>query len=117
MLDPISFAKQCEELVWNSPTSMESSKTQRHFFALYNIVVAVGAIVAGSCITQDFERDINICMRLPAQGQDFNPSRLSQELSKKYFQKSRMLLGDVFEVCSLESAQTLLLMVCISQSQ
>ncbi|KAG9498035.1 hypothetical protein J7337_010918 [Fusarium musae] len=110
MLDPISFAKQCEELVWNSPNSMESNKTRRHFFALYHIVVAVGAIVAGSCITQDFERDINICMKLPAQGQDFNPSRLSQELSKKYFQKSRMLLGDVFEVCSLESAQTLLLM-------
>ncbi|KAF5597385.1 hypothetical protein FPANT_4073 [Fusarium pseudoanthophilum] len=110
MLDPISFAKQCEELVWNSTSSMESNKTQRHFFALYHIVVAVGAIVAGSCITQDFERDINICMKLPAQGQDFNPSRLSQELSKKYFRKSRMLLGDVFEVCSLESAQTLLLM-------
>ncbi|ENH74716.1 Activator of stress proteins 1 [Fusarium oxysporum f. sp. cubense race 1] len=110
MLDPIAFAKQCEELVWSSQTSMESNKTQRHFFALYHIVVAVGSIVAGSCITQDFERDLNVCMKLPAQGQDFNPSRLSQELSKKYFRKSRMLLGDVFEVCSLESAQTLLLM-------
>ncbi|KAH7466605.1 hypothetical protein FOMA001_g16447 [Fusarium oxysporum f. sp. matthiolae] len=117
MLDPIAFAKQCEELVWSSPTSMESNKTQRHFFALYHIVVAVGSIVAGSCITQDFERDLNVCMKLPAQGQDFNPSRLSQELSKKYFRKSRMLLGDVFEVCSLESAQTLLLMVCGPQSQ
>ncbi|RBQ77149.1 hypothetical protein FVER14953_13907 [Fusarium verticillioides] len=95
---------------------MESNKTRRHFFALYHIVVAVGAIVAGSCITQDFERDINICMKLPAQGQDFNPSRLSQELSKKYFQKSRMLLGDVFEVCSLESAQTLLLMSLYCQN-
>ncbi|KAG5769323.1 hypothetical protein H9Q72_003417 [Fusarium xylarioides] len=116
MLNPIAFAKQCEELVWSSPTSMESNKTQRHFFALYHIVVATGAIVAGSCITQDFERDINVCMRLPAQGQDFNPSRLSQELSKKYFRKSRMLLGDVFEVCSLESAQTLLLMSLYCQN-
>ncbi|KAF5251761.1 hypothetical protein FANTH_3371 [Fusarium anthophilum] len=116
MLDPVAFAKQCEELVWSSPTSMESNKTRRHFFALYHIVVAVGAIVAGSCITQDFERDINICMKLPAQGQDFNPSRLSQELSKKYFRKSRMLLGDVFEVCSLESAQTLLLMSLYCQN-
>ncbi|PNP78734.1 hypothetical protein FNYG_07876 [Fusarium nygamai] len=116
MLDPIAFAKQCEELAWSSPTSIESNKTQRHFFALYHIVVAVGAIVAGSCITQDFERDINICMKLPAQGQDFNPSRLSQELSKKYFRKSRMLLGDVFEVCSLESAQTLLLMSLYCQN-
>ncbi|KAF5584049.1 uncharacterized protein FSUBG_12920 [Fusarium subglutinans] len=116
MLDPVAFVKQCEELVWSSPTSMESHKTRRHFFALYHIVVAVGAIVAGSCITQDFERDINICMKLPAQGQDFNPSQLSQELSKKYFRKSRMLLGDVFEVCSLESAQTLLLMSLYCQN-
>ncbi|KAI1028546.1 hypothetical protein LB503_002099 [Fusarium chuoi] len=116
MLDPIAFPKQCEELVWSSPNSVESNKTQRHFFALYHIVVAVGAIVAGSCITQDFERDIDICMKLPTRGQDFNPSRLSQELSKKYFRKSRMLLGDVFEVCSLESAQTLLLMSLYCQN-
>ncbi|KAF4951217.1 hypothetical protein FGADI_7622 [Fusarium gaditjirri] len=116
MLDPIAFAKRCEELVWSSQTSMERNKTQRHFFALYHIVVAVGSIVAGSCITQDFERDINVCMKFPAQGQDFNPSRLSQELSKKYFRKSRMLLGDVFEVCSLESAQTLLLMSLYCQN-
>ncbi|KAI3572751.1 fungal-specific transcription factor domain-containing protein [Fusarium oxysporum f. sp. albedinis] len=116
MLDPIAFTKRCEELVWGSQTSMESNKTQRHFFALYHIVVAVGAIVAGSSITQDFERDINLCMKLPPQGQDFNPSRLNQELSKKYFRKSRLLLGDVFEVCSLESAQALLLMSLYCQN-
>ncbi|KAF4340676.1 activator of stress s 1 [Fusarium beomiforme] len=116
MLDPVAFTARCEELIWTASASLENNKSQRHFFALYHIVVAVGAIVSGSCITQDLERDIKICMKQPTQPQGFNPSLISQELSKKYFRKSRMLLGDVFEVCSLESAQTLLLMSLYCQN-
>jgi hypothetical protein len=111
MLDPIAFAARCEEVIWDVHTPLERNKDLRHFFALYNIVVAVGALVAGSSINQNFERDINLCMKQPTQCQNSSLPLSSQALSKKYFRKSRALLGDVFEVCSLESAQTLLLMV------
>ncbi|KAF4441104.1 Activator of stress proteins 1 [Fusarium austroafricanum] len=116
MLDPVDFTKRCENNVWTTQPVLENNKSQKHFLALYHIVVAVGAIVAGSCTTEALERDINICMKQPMQGQDLSSSLLSQELSKKYFRKSRVLLGDVFEVCSLESAQTLLLMSLYCQN-
>ncbi|KAF4447809.1 Activator of stress proteins 1 [Fusarium austroafricanum] len=117
MLDPVPFTARCEALIWISFSSPETNKSQRHFFALYNIVIAVGAIVAGSCITQDLERDIiTVYMKQTGQSQEFNPSQLSQELSKIYFRKSRMLLGDIFEVCSLESTQTLFLMSLYCQN-
>lgn len=108
MLDPIAFAARCEDEIWDVDTPLENNKDLRHFLALYNIVVAVGALGAAAGISQHFERDVKLCMKecpnssLPVS---------SQSLSKKYFRKSRALLGDVFEVCSLESAQTLHLMV------
>lgn len=111
MLDPIAFAARCEEVIWSVHTPLEKNKDLRHFFALYNIVVAVGALIADSSISLAFEADINLCMKLPAQGQNSSIPLSSQALSKTYFRKCRALLGDVFEVCSLESAQTLLLMV------
>lgn len=108
MLDPIAFAARCEEEIWDVHTPFERNKDLRHFLALYNIVVAVGALGAAASITQHFERDIKLCMK---QCPNSSLPVSSQSLSKKYFRKSRALLGDVFEVCSLESAQTLHLMV------
>ncbi|KAH7113458.1 fungal-specific transcription factor domain-containing protein [Dactylonectria estremocensis] len=116
MLEPMAFTARCEDQIWNAKIPFERNKDQRHFFALYNIVVAVGALVSGSSMTQNFERDINLCMKQPSQSQSSSLSLLSQELSKTYFRKSRALLGDVFEVCSLESAQTLLLMSLYCQN-
>jgi hypothetical protein len=111
MLDPIAFAARCDEEIWSVHTPLERKKDVRHFFALYNIVVAVGALIAGSSLPQDLEQDINLCMEQSVQSQSSSPPMSSQTLSRNYFRKSRALLGDVFEVCSLESAQTLLLMV------
>ena len=111
MLDPIAFVERCEGIIWSVHTPPEKNKGLRHFFALYNIVVAVGALVAGSSISEDYERDIHACLKHLKQRQSGSLPLSSQILSRTYFQKSRALLGDVFEVCSLESAQTLLLMV------
>lgn len=111
MVDPIAFAARCEEVIWDAPTPLERNKDLRHFFALYNIVVAVGALIADSSTAQNFEQEINICMKQPTQGENSSVPLSSRTLSKQYFRKSRALLGDIFEVCSLESAQTLLLMV------
>jgi hypothetical protein len=111
MLDSTALVRRCEEEVWSPHDSIREKRELRHFFALYNIVVAVGAFVAGSSITRDFERDIKLCMGRPERSEASDLSLLNQELSKEYFRRSKALLGDVFEVCSLESAQTLLLMV------
>jgi hypothetical protein len=103
------FNSRCEGEIWNSSPNAEPRRNRNHFLALYNIVIAVGALIA----TKD-------TLLLPGSelggGQDINldkthsaPSSIA--LSVKYFRKSRVLLGDVFEVCSIESAQTLFLMV------
>ncbi|KAG8410368.1 hypothetical protein J3459_017180 [Metarhizium acridum] len=116
MLDPIAFTARCEEVIWGVHTPLERNKHLRHFFALYNIVVAVGALIADPGITQNFEPDVSSCVKQPAQCEDSSSALSSQALSRKYFRKSRALLGDVFEVCSLESAQTLLLMSLYCQN-
>ena len=111
MLDPTIFTARCEEEIWDAHTPPEGKKHLRHFLALHKIVVAIGALVAESSVSRDFGRDIKLCMEQVAQPHSSRQPISSQTLSKNYFRKSRELLGDVFEVCSLESAQTLLLMV------
>lgn len=111
MLDPLAFIARCDEDVWATDAPDETKRPFRHFLALYHIVVAIGALIAGKSVTQKFRSDIRLCMEHMVPPHTAIKSLTSQALSRKYFQKSRELLGDVFEVCSLESAQTLLLMV------
>lgn len=115
MLDAATFTSLCEKEVWAVHTQAQKTKDKQHFFALYNIVVAVGALVAGSSVSQDLDGELKIWGEYWQKGQSLPQLMSSQTLSKTYFRKSRALLGDVFEVCSLESAQALLLMVyCLS---
>lgn len=112
-IDPITFIQRCDKVIWsvNSPT-ISQQKQYRHFTALYYIVVAVGALIASASTTKTFQNDIKTCMdHLSPSTVSSSLPTSSQTLSRLYFQKSRKCLGDVFEVCSLESAQTLLLMV------
>lgn len=111
MLDSVVFTARCQELVWGSEPPDEKSKNRRHFFALYNIVVAVGALVAGSDTVDELSQGLTIYEQNWHSAQIASREVLFQTLSRQYFRKSRALLGDVFEVCSLDSAQALLLMV------
>lgn len=111
MLDPIAFIARCDDIVWNGNMPLERNTGQRHFLALYSIVIAVGALTADSTLTQSLERDIKRCMKHAMRPQNSTSRLLSRELSKQYFRKAKALLGDVFEACSLDSTQTLLLMV------
>lgn len=104
------FILRCQTEVWGRSTADELRRDRMHFLALYNIVVAVGALIAGPDSLQGFENELGV-RNGPA---DVNHSMLSKSslnLSKTYFQKARSLLGDIFEVCSLESAQTLFYIV------
>jgi hypothetical protein len=111
MLNPTQFLERCEEVAWKNSKLPRLVKNVEHFLALFNIVVAVGALVAGRNVDQAFEEDIRTCMEQSRRGESSQHKASSQALSRLYFRRSRNLLGDVFEVCSLESAQTLLLMV------
>ena len=111
MLDPVSFEERCERDIWSTNTTVERCKGSRHFFALYNIVVAVGALVAGSNVIKNLGPDIQLYTAQLTQPDNPETVVSSQKISRIYFRKSKDLLGDASEVCSLESAQTLLLMV------
>lgn len=110
MIDAAPFTSRCEKEVWAVHTQAQKTKEKRHFLALYNIVVAVGALVAGLSVSQDLDEELKIWGEHWQRGH-LSQLMSSQTLSKTYFRRSRALLGDVFEVCSLESAQVLLLMV------
>lgn len=116
MLDATEFTARCDKDVWASNVPHEKSKNRRHFFALYNIVVAVGSLIAGTEVAQELSRELAIFAKHRLAQNNPVQSVSSQTLSKYYFRKSRALLGDVFEVCSLESAQTLLLMSLYCQN-
>lgn len=115
ILDKETFMARCESEIWSSnPRVSRPSQKSSRFPALYNAVVAVGVITAG---------DDTLLAQNLGRVQSFldDPSTLKQtsgrkiypplELAQRYFAKARILLGDFLEVCSLESTQTLFLMV------
>lgn len=116
MLDPILFKERCEREVWSTLIYTEIRKVSRHFFALYNIVVAVGALIAGRSTLDDLGPDMQTRV---VESMDSEPPEKGiscQTISRAYFRKSKDQLGDTSAVCTLESAQTLLLMVgCLNK--
>ena len=116
MLDSTEFVEQCDTEVWSFYDNARRSAKRRHFMALFHIVVAVGALVAGREVGEEFSREI-IAIEQSRHRPPTPPQQVSlRTLSRSYFLEARALLGDVFEVCSLESAQTLLLMVSLVPS-
>jgi hypothetical protein len=78
MLDPVLFEKRCERLVWGTHTAIERHKCTRHFFALYNIVVAVGALVAGTNVAKVLGRDMQLYIAQLAQSENLKSLISSQ---------------------------------------
>ncbi|CZR65818.1 uncharacterized protein PAC_15718 [Phialocephala subalpina] len=87
-----SFTSRWEEEIWVFATVECLPRNQMHFLALYNAVLAVGALTAPVDALQDQRAELDIG---------------TEEAQKNGTQR---LLGDVFEVCSFEGAQTLLLL-------
>jgi hypothetical protein len=111
MLDPILFKERCEREVWSTLFYTERRKVSRHFFALYNIVVAVGALIAGRNTLDDLGPDMQARVAELMDPETPEQRMSCQTISRTYFRKSKDQLGDTSAVCTLESAQTLLLMV------
>ena len=106
------FTSRCEDEIWNcSPNTEAPRRDRKHFLALYNITVAVGALIAGKDMLLVSDSKLRLGGRQDGNFNKEHSAPSSMNLSVAYFRKSSILLGDVFEVCSLESAQTLFLMV------
>ncbi len=120
ILDKASFISRCENEVWSCEPQVFGPISRRNsskFPALYYAVVAVGAITAGddSVLAQSLGKvrgflDDRFKQLSQSPGHK-KPIYPPLELAQLYFTKAKVLLGDFLEVCSLESTQTLLLMV------
>lgn len=124
-LDKETFLGKCEREIWSPDPIVLTSKGRRNrskFLALYNAVVAVGAITAGddTAVAQSREKVQDFLEDSLKQRSDNSkkkrPIYPPLELAQIYFSKAKTLLGDLFEVCSLESTQTLFLMVFVHGS-
>jgi hypothetical protein len=109
-LSQTAFIAQCERDVWNHTIHQNLRKQKLHFFALYNTVVAVGALTAGTDLVEGFRSSL---AKQHPRRHSKQETRIptSVDLSKVYFASAKKSLGDYFEVCSLEGVQALILMV------
>ncbi|EUC41784.1 hypothetical protein COCMIDRAFT_60969, partial [Bipolaris oryzae ATCC 44560] len=113
LLDPVQFEERCGREMWARHTTTGITKSYKHFSALYNIIVAVGALIAGRSVLKDLGQDMQTYIAGLAEPEG---QISSQSISRMYFRQSKNQLGDAYAVCSLESAQTLLLMSLYCQN-
>jgi hypothetical protein len=116
LLDQDSFINRCERDVW-APAQQRAPKQldrrRSRFLALYYAVVALGLLTAGDdmfALRTRFHIS-KLLGRSSATSRDKELLHPPLELAETYFTKAKSLLGDVFESSSLETMQTLFLMV------
>ncbi|KAJ3533533.1 hypothetical protein NM208_g7941 [Fusarium decemcellulare] len=114
ILDHPSFLRRCENDVWKlraaRDTPRSQNQTKRLFPALFNIVLALGAITAGGTSMLTSHLTVDFLERVKSQVTASSPSYVPIRVAQFYFDRAKLLLGDVFESTSIESAQTLFLM-------
>lgn len=114
-LSQTPFMAKCEAIIWSRWPVKEIPRGDQHFVALYNAVLAVGSLT-GSPDTFTVHKE-QLDQDTDGIHSDMSIAASSIQVSGIFFDRSKRLLGDCFEVCSLESAQTLHLMVSFSESQ
>jgi hypothetical protein len=105
-----AFITRCEQNVWAHSSLKRLRRDQMHFLSLYNAVLAVAALTAGPDKLQALRDELENNRTDITAERPQRPTPSSMLLSKLYFWRARHLLGDAFEVCSIDSAQALLLL-------
>jgi hypothetical protein len=118
ILDRSLFMSRCDNEIWSATRggvpSRQLDRKRSRFLALYYAVVAVGALTAGdeTSVSQSYYH-ISSFLNRSSGGLNEGSVYPPLELAKTYFAKAKTLLGDFFESSSLETTQTLFLMVGI----
>jgi hypothetical protein len=118
-LDKAIFIDRCEDEIWSGKQQSSGPRHRRNskFPALYNAVISVGAITAGddTVVAQSRDRVQGFMEdhsnKITRSSDKTRPTYPPLELAQVYFARAKTLLGDLFEASSLESTQTLILMV------
>ncbi|KAB5545741.1 fungal-specific transcription factor domain-containing protein [Coniochaeta sp. 2T2.1] len=123
VLDRASFLARCEKHVWcvgrqDGAVPLAGLKREKkRFLALFDIVLAIGAVIAGETSLLAEDRTVTF---LQAQGvghaSDSEPPYPPIRVALLYFEKAKALLDDVFESTSFETALTLFLMAVFCQT-
>lgn len=113
---------RCSTEIW-ADTGSDSGGHNHHrckgskFPAVYNAVVALGALTAGESLVLDTETDSTVSfwaqlLKFCTEGAStsITQAQLPRELAKIYFNRAKALLDDFFEACTLETQQALFLM-------
>lgn len=108
-LSQTQFEARCETTIWSRWPLTEIARGDLHFVALYNVILAVGSLIGSQDTFMGHKKQLD--HDLGASHSDMSTATSSIQLSRIFLDRSKRLLGDCFEVCSLESAQTLMLMV------
>jgi len=103
ILEESTFLERCENEIFS-----QRSESSNDFLALFNSVLAVGAVTAG--------QDSSLMQSTPAIASMETPSFVPLKFAKLFFERSKKYLGDIFEACSLERAQTLFLLAVFCQN-
>lgn len=111
MLCKSSFLRHCEREAFNLSRRHSFARGSSNFAGLYFAVVALGAINASPDETSLLDHYCTYTPdpRRPGTGSVGGCSAL--DFANYYFGAAKRALGDVFESCSLESAQALMLLV------
>ena len=114
MLCKTTFMRRCEHEAFNLSRRPAFARGSSQFAGLYFAVVALGAINASPNETSLLE---HYCTYSPDPGKVGTAGGYSSlEFANFYFRVAKQALGDVFESCSLESAQSLILLVVFHPS-
>lgn len=120
-LDRASFEKRCQEEMWpptiaSTPVDYKSRCRRSRFPALYNAVVAVGALTAeDDTLVNQCQGEVQAFLRSTSHQDSQSLGYQPLALASIYFAKAKVLLGDMFESCCLEGQQTLFLMSIFCQ--
>lgn len=115
VLDQSAFVARCDREAWGGNSVLEQApspqiRSHTRFLALFNIVLALGAVNAGETSILTWNRThqfLDQAERLEYDGSPYLPIRVA----RLFFERAKHHLEDVFESTSLETAQTLFLMV------
>jgi hypothetical protein len=123
ILDHADFLARCESEVWAHSGQVigglaAQNRKRSRFLALFNAVLAIGAITAGETSTLMLDRTSAYIGRAEGSLRETNHSTAYRPIqaARLFFERAKHHLGDIFDSCALETAQTLFLMSVFCQN-